>query len=142
MRLAVICWVVAAAWTADITAAGTEIYVSVNGNDGGPGTKEKPFRTLEVARDFLRKQKKSGQITGGSTMWIAEGIHCRSNTFELAEEDSGTDQAPNIYRSAAGGEVRIVGAVRIQRESFKPVTDPAILDRLPTSARGKVLQAD
>jgi len=45
------------------TSLGSEFYVSPSGDDRNPGTRVKPFRTLERARDAVREMKKSGQIT-------------------------------------------------------------------------------
>src|SRR5438477_7226429 len=101
-------WTLPFVWPAAIPAAGTEIYVSGIGSDADAGTKQKPLRSLEAARDMLRKLKKSGQVTGGSTVWLAGGIYHRSGAFELTGEDSGTEQEPNIYRSRPREEARLV----------------------------------
>lgn len=130
------------AWPAAATDGKTEIYVSVTGSDADVGTEEKPLRSLEGARDLLRKLRKSAQGKGGFTVWILGGIHSRSSTFELVEEDSGTEESPIVYRSRSGEEARLVGGKEIKRETFRPVTNTALLGRLPARARGKVLQAE
>jgi hypothetical protein len=127
-------------WPAATAEAAIEIFVSATGNDSDPGSEAKPLQSLEAARDMLRRLKKTGQITNGATVWLAGGIHHRSATFELQQDDSGSEQAPNYYRSVPGAEVRLVGAKKISRDMFKPVTDAAVLARLPDRARDKVLQ--
>ena len=38
-----------------MSAWATGFYVAPDGKDGNPGTKEKPFATVEAARDAVRK---------------------------------------------------------------------------------------
>lgn len=63
-------------------------------------------------------------------------------TFTLEPQDSGTKEAPIVYRAYLGEQVRLMGGVLIPSSAFKPVTDAEILKRLDPTARGKVLQAD
>ena len=58
-------------------------------------------------------------------------------TFELGSQDSGTADAPVVYRSALGEEVRLTGGAQIPSSAFKPVTDADALDRLDPSARAR-----
>jgi hypothetical protein len=109
-------------------ASAAQIHVAPNGNDANPGTADKPVASLEKARDMARAQK-------GSTVLLAAGTYCRVNTFELDDRDSGT-----IYKGQAG--TRITGGVAIPDAAVKPVTDPAILDRLLPEVRGRILEID
>ena len=78
-------------------AGGTEIYVSLEGNDRNPGTKDEPLRTLEGARDSIRAmRKKDGLPAGGVTVFLRGGVYPRTTTFELAKEDSGTATSPIV----------------------------------------------
>ncbi len=121
--------------------AGLELHVAPEGNDEGPGTKEKPFRSLERARDALREIRKKGPLpAGGATVWIHKGIYQRDRTLELTAEDSGTPESPVAFRAAEGEEARILGGRTIS--GWKPVNDPQVLSRLDEKARGKVLQTD
>jgi len=54
--------------------------------------------------------------------------------------DSGTAECPITYRAAPGAEARLTGGRAV--DNFIPVTDPGVLARLDTAARGHVLQAD
>jgi len=130
-------------------SAATMFYVATNGNDAWSGTlaepnegkTDGPFATLERARDAIRKLKGHGGLPeGGVTVELRAGTYQREHTFELGADDSGTEQAPVVYRAREGEEVRLVGGRVVT--GFEPVTDPAILRRLDESARGKVLQAD
>lgn len=114
----------------------TEIFVSPAGNDANAGTKTKPFKSLERARDAVRKIKGDQEVT----VWLNGGVYDREKPFELTAEDSGSPQKPVIWRGLPGEEVRVVGGKVVT--GWKPVTDEAILSRLAPEARGKVFQAD
>ncbi|MCX6376897.1 MAG: hypothetical protein NTU88_12850, partial [Armatimonadetes bacterium] len=89
--------------TQALAASGkVEFYVAVNGSDRNPGTKEKPFATLERARDAVRALKSR---SGGVTVQLRGGVYCRTQTFELTAEDSGSKGSPIVYRAFPGEEV-------------------------------------
>jgi Right handed beta helix region len=113
-----------------------EFFVSPAGSDAQVGTRAQPFKTLEAARDAVRKADHTQKIT----VWLRAGVYERKAPFELTTRDSGADGNAVIYRAWPDEEVRIVGGKRIT--GWKPVTDQAILDRLVPDARGKVLQAN
>ena len=118
-----------------------ELYVAPGGRDTWPGTKARPFATLEAARDVLRRMKASGRMPkAGVTVWVRGGRYERTQVFELTAADSGTAEAPITYRAAPGQQVRLVGGKLVT--SFRPVTDAGVLARLDERARGEVLQAD
>lgn len=114
-----------------------ELYVSVNGQDTNPGTREQPLATLARARDVLRTQRTPG--AGGATVWIGRGTYRLAESLSFGPEDSGSKDAPVVFRAVAGEEVRISGGINLPESAFRPVTDAAILARLPEEARGKVL---
>ena len=117
------------------------LYVAPDGSDANPGTRAKPFATLEGARDAIRALKKAGGLPeGGATVVIRGGVYERKNTFALTRADSGTPDAPVVYRAARGEEVRLVGGRVVT--GWKPVADKATLDRLDPAARGNVVAAD
>ena len=116
-------------------------YVSPKGNDNNPGTKAKPFATLERARDEIRMLKKAGRPEGDVTVGIAGGIYELQQPIEFTSEDSGTETCPIEYRARNRfQQVRVVGGRTMA--GWKPVTDPAALQRLSPSACAKVYQAD
>ncbi len=117
-------------WGACSSAVGIELFISTSGSDANSGTKEKPFQTLERARDEIRSLKASGPLKNGATVWLAEGIYERNTTFELNESDSGLGDAPIVYRALDGRQVRIMGGRRIADGYVTDVTDKAILDRI------------
>ena len=127
--------------TAAMAADGGAFYVSPSGADTNPGTEAAPFATLVRARDAIRDWRKSGDPgTGLITVVIRNGIYRFHDTLTLATQDSGTEQAPVVWRAAHGEHVRLVGGVRLN--NWRPVSDPALRQRLVPSARELLLQAD
>jgi hypothetical protein len=121
-----------------LTAAcgAAEFFVSPLGDDAQPGTKDRPFKTLEAARDAARKADHSQ----GIVIWLKAGVYERQQPFQLTAEDSGQPGKPVTYRACPGEEVRIVGGRGIA--DWRPVSDEAVLKRLAPEARDKVRRAD
>lgn len=116
--------------------AAAELYVSTKGDDTNPGTREKPLATLAGARDAVRNLKHDGAVT----VHFAAGTYFVNRSVEFEARDSGTAKAPVIYQAVPGTAVRFTGGKEVT--GWKPVTDPAVLARLPEEARGKVRVAD
>lgn len=55
------------------SATANQFYISTNGNDTNPGTKEKPFATLERAKIAVQNSVLNGKEN--FTIWIADGIY-------------------------------------------------------------------
>ena len=126
---------------ASASAVPSEFYVSPTGHDQGPGTLAQPFLTLEAARDAIQQAKRTGPLPRrGVTVWMSGGDYYRTNTFTLTAADSGTPEAPVVYRAAAKQTARFIGGKSVV--GFQPVTDPAIRDRLDPSACDAVRQMD
>jgi hypothetical protein len=116
-------------------------YVAPDGKDSDPGTKKRPFASLERARDAIRGLKHSGGLPpGGVQVWLRGGQYPVRQAFKLSVEDSGTGQSPIAYRAVAGETPVFRGGIRVA--GFQPVSDAKILARLPQESRGKVLCAD
>lgn len=58
------------------------------------------------------------------------------------EKDSGTDQAPIVWKGAPGGRTVITGSIAIPGDAFGPVTDPKRRERLDAQSRDQVFVAD
>ena len=123
-------------------SAPLRLHVAPDGNDAWSGTRaDKPFRTLERARDEIRRLKKeAGLPPGGVVVELAPGTHQRRRPFELSAEDSGTASAPIVYRARQRGKAIVSGGVAIR--AWQPVADVAILARLDAKAKGKILWID
>jgi hypothetical protein len=115
-------------------------HVSLGGEDDNPGTETRPFRTLERARDAIRSLKQQdGYPPGGVEVAIHPGEYSVRQSFELDAMDSGTPEAPVIYRAAQPEAPRFTGGVKLRH--FKAVEDPELLARLPEAARERIREA-
>lgn len=125
---------------APIMEPGQVYYVALNGDDGQLGSKAAPFKTLEAARDAVRKLKRSaGLPKGGVHIVIQDGNYTFSQPFQLTKEDSGTAEAPIVYRGSAADKVFISGGLEIDTAAMSVVIDDAKLAWLNPVARGKVM---
>jgi hypothetical protein len=114
-----------------------EFWVATDGNDTNPGTKEKPFATLEKARDAARTLNPEPRTLNPVLVWVKPGVYERAQTFELDARDSFT-----TYRAESDGAVRLLGAKRLPVSAFKPLaTDDKVWKRLPPEAKGKTILA-
>ena len=138
-------------WFAKVVAAGlvfaaapagaAEFFIAPDGNDANPGTRGRPFATLERARDAARQLHHEGTPPpGGITLWLRGGDYVRTNALELRAADSGTPNAPVLWRSLEGETARLLGGRRLS--GWGPVTNPAVRQRLDPAAREAVRQVD
>jgi hypothetical protein len=121
---------------ADFTPAKT-FHVAIGGQAGNPGTATAPFATLNQARDAIRQLRPLPK--GGVEVIISGGVYQVDQSFVLEQQDSGSADAPIVYRAAKDETVTFTGGITIS--GFKPVTDEKIITQLPPEARGKVVYA-
>jgi hypothetical protein len=120
-----------------------DYYVATDGSDANPGTMEKPFATLEKARDTIRQSKAQAPADGSITVYLRHGSYFRTQSFALTEQDSGVQDKPIAYRGYSGEEVRLSGGRAVPSSAFSAVTPAdAVWPRLDASARGKCLKAN
>jgi hypothetical protein len=119
-------------------AFGRDYCVATDGDDANPGTIERPFATLEKARDTVRQSKSEG-----ATVILRGGKYFRTQSFPLTDRDSGRPDKPIIYRAYPGETVRIIGGCQLAATDFVPVSssDP-VWSRLDPSARGRCVRSD
>ena len=117
-------------------------FVAPDGNDGGPGTLDSPFRTLERTRDALRERRKREALpAGGVAVMLKGGVYrLEERSFSLSAQDSGTAEAPIIYQALPGERPVIRGGRAIR--GFALLSDPAAMKRIPKPAHKHVMQAD
>ena len=122
----------------EIGSRGAELYVSPQGDDCNPGTKDKPFATPAQAREAVRALKKAGAAKGGVTVFLRGGTYVLKEPFTLQPEDSGEPGAPVVY-AAAPGETPIISGGR-SIAGWRRLTDE--IPGLAAEARGKLWVAD
>ncbi len=117
----------------DDVSAQHVVWVAPTGDDENPGTEQLPVASLETARERVRGK-------AGAHVILAPGEYSIEKTIQLNAKDSGTPQAPNVYRAAVPGSVVLYGGARLS--GFTEVRDEKILERIPESAIGHVWQLD
>ena len=88
-------------------------FVSPNGNDSNPGTKDKPFLTIRRAQAAVRGQLSNSEPED-ITVWLAGGTYFLSETLHFGPEDSGLGQSFIHYRAEKGSNPVISGGVEIK----------------------------
>lgn len=86
-------------------------YVSTEGDDKNPGTLELPFKTLEKARDSVRKINKNADTD--INVNIMGGTYFLDETFKLTPEDSGTNGHNVVYRNYNNEKPIISAGIKI-----------------------------
>ncbi len=84
--------------SAACAGAPVTLHVAPVGNDANPGTAEKPFATMVGARDAIRAMKRSGPLPAAVEVLLAPGLYSVAEPIVFTPEDSGTAQAPIVYR--------------------------------------------
>ncbi|MBC8127340.1 MAG: hypothetical protein H8M99_09400 [Gloeobacteraceae cyanobacterium ES-bin-144] len=90
--------------------ANTTFYVASNGRDSNAGDKERPFATIERARDEVRKLSRP---VGLVEVIIRGGVYELEKALKFDSRDSGTAYAKIFYRAAAGEKPIIIGGKKI-----------------------------
>ncbi len=116
------------------------VYVSPDGDDSGDGTPENMLRTPAGAQAFVRN---SGVLRKRPVRVIFKpGNYYIDKQLGFNETDEGTERCPVVWEAETKGTAHFYGTTVLDNSLFELVTDQAILDRLPTAARGKVVQMD
>lgn len=114
-----------------------DFYVSPHGCDSGDGSRKNPFATIARARDAVRALGKRDEKI---TVCVMAGEYNISGLVFTAA-DSGTADAPVVYRAYGDGEVILNGGITLRPDSFR-APDAAAAARLHGPARHEVVCAD
>ena len=120
--------------SANALAGAAELYVSLDGNDLNPGTKDEPFRTVRRAQEVARHKIAAG-LEEPLTVFLREGVYELSGTLRFTPQDSGTPVAPVTYASAPGETAVLSGGRRIL--GWKAGNDGRWRVNLPQVKEGK-----
>jgi hypothetical protein len=85
-----------------------DFYVAVNGSDGNPGTQDKPFATVDKARQAVREKIAQG-LKQPVTVLLRGGVYTLSEPLIFGSEDSGTKDCPIIYAAYLGENPTLSG---------------------------------
>jgi len=119
-----------------IIAQPYEIWVSPNGSDRNPGTKDKPMGTLTMSVRKARELRRLNdpRISEGIHIILKDGIYPQYEPLYLRAEDSGTKTSPTVLRAEKDSKAIVSGGIRVS--NWKKVTSN--IPGLPANARGKV----
>ncbi|MEZ5104962.1 MAG: right-handed parallel beta-helix repeat-containing protein [Draconibacterium sp.] len=116
-----------------------EFFVSPDGNDTNPGTQSEPFKSIEKAQEVSRKQK--SETPGKSIIVnINEGQYYLEKPIVFTEADSGTENAPVIYRAAEGEKPVFTGSREIS--NWQVLDKVEKLELLSPEVKGKIYVAN
>ncbi|MBD8490080.1 right-handed parallel beta-helix repeat-containing protein [Echinicola sp. CAU 1574] len=88
---------------------GKDFYVSVNGDDKNTGSFEKPFKSLEGARNAIRFLRNKGEVNEDIAVYFREGIYIFRRSVEFDIRDSG-DEHKVLFSNYENEKVEFVGA--------------------------------
>ena len=115
------------------------IFVATDGNDANSGSIDKPFATLERAKQEVQKIKNGeGKGKKGIVVYIRGGEYRLEKSLEFSEADSGTAETPIIYRNYMNEEVTFTGGMHIPGSAFKKTNDAMVKRIVDESARDKI----
>lgn len=104
-----------------LQAGNIQLYISVSGNDRNPGTIDLPLASLEGAVDKLRVLRKTQAFDEPVEVILDDGEYFVTEPVVFGPEDSGTEEAPVVFRSQPGEHPVICGGKRIQ--GFEKATE-------------------
>ncbi|MGH4139609.1 right-handed parallel beta-helix repeat-containing protein [Clostridium sp.] len=102
--------------------------MSTYGNDNSNGSKSHPFKTLEGAREALRKTTKTIANHKNITIFIRGGNYFITKTFTLEKIDSANQQLSINYKAYKSEKVFFIGGYNLTSTDFKPLTNKTLLD--------------
>ncbi len=110
-RVLVLVLLVALGASAVAQAATRTFYVSPSGSDRNPGTRAQPFRTLNRARNAVRKVPRP--LHADVLVRVLAGTYRLTSPLTLSSADSGGNGHDVVYQAAPGAHPLISGGRRI-----------------------------
>jgi len=92
--------------------ASSQIFVSPDGDDGGPGTFASPFASLERAQRGVRELRKADPDRGVVVM-LRSGIYRLEETLVFGPEDGGDESHEVVWSVMPGDYVTLSGGRRV-----------------------------
>ncbi len=90
-----------------------------------PAGKDGPFASLERARDEVRRLKREKGLHESVTVHVRGGTYFLDRTFQLTAEDSGTADAPVVYRGDGAERPVLIGGKPVA--GFVPYKDKILV---------------
>ncbi len=115
-------------------------YVTPDGNDANPGTKEKPLRSLDGARKLVRKHLDGA---GDITVYFSHGEYFLDKTVIFTLEDSGSEKQKVTYKALPDQKDKVVFTSGFHLTGWRKITpeDPGY-ELIPPKAQPHVYVVD
>ncbi len=84
------------------------IYVALNGSDDGKGTIDSPYKSIEKAKEEVKRLKDTG---ADINVYLREGIYCLEDTLVFDETDGGENYI--TYSAYNGENVTVSGGRKV-----------------------------
>ena len=98
-----------------------KFYLSPQGNNSNPGTKEKPLADLQGALHKTREYRMSTNVSQPVEIIALEGEYFMLSPLMLKSDDSGTENSPLIFKAEDGTKAVFRGGVKL--EGFEKVNE-------------------
>jgi len=122
-----------------MTASSQVFHVAPSGNDECSGRAESdgPFATLHRAARAVAEAASAGH---SARIVVHPGVYHLDRPLALNSGHSGSPSSPVIWTAREAGTAILTGGVALNR--LRPVTDAAVLNRLPESSRRHVREIE
>lgn len=120
-----------------------DFYLSPNGDDANPGTRQAPFATLSRTRDAVRELAASGKTSGARRDILVEiqgGTYHLTDTVVFGLADSAPGETRIVYQAAEGETPVFSGGVPVTGWTRVPADETP--GEAPVEARGKLWSAE
>jgi hypothetical protein len=102
-------------------------FVSPSGNDLNPGTRERPFATLQRAQAEARQKHRN--------VFLRAGTYYLTSPLVFTAADSGSEKAPVVFRNYRNETAVISGGVKLENLDWRPFTNGIFETRVPADLR-------
>ncbi|MDT0677629.1 right-handed parallel beta-helix repeat-containing protein [Autumnicola musiva] len=118
------------------TANAAELWVSPNGKDSNPGTKEAPFATVHMALRKARELRRLNDpsVEEGIKIYVAGGVYYFNEPLQVRPEDAGTTENPTVIMTERNAKPVFSGGVKV--EDWQKFNGK--LHGLPEEAKGHI----
>jgi hypothetical protein len=90
-----------------------KFYLSPSGNDSGSGSIENPLATLTAARDRAKEYRLNNIVNQPVEIIAQEGEYFMLQPLSLSVDDSGTKDAPLIFKAEEGKKALFRGGIQV-----------------------------
>ncbi|MDY6314116.1 MAG: right-handed parallel beta-helix repeat-containing protein, partial [Clostridia bacterium] len=130
----------------ELSLGSTAFYVAADGKDSNPGSIDKPFATIDAAKNAVKSALAAGYDKSEIYVYIRGGRYPVTSTISFSAADSGNENTTVVYKAYNGEKVEFVGSQTISPSKISKVTNEdkdkygnKILDRIIDSQAKKNL---